>query len=91
MSDLEWFPTRWQLRGDWDGFEPRPVVIERTNGPFYTGERYVVRWLDLVLNVHNEWEWEPSPSQRDDAFYARCRFISFASASAAAEKASKPS
>jgi hypothetical protein len=28
------------------------------------------------LNKSGEWEWEPMPSSRDDAFLARCRFES---------------
>lgn len=27
-----------------------------------------------VLNKQGEWEWQPSPSGRDDAFLERCRF-----------------
>lgn len=30
-----------------------------------------------VLAKDGEWEWEPIPSGRDDAFYARCRFDTF--------------
>ena len=29
-----------------------------------------------VLNSAGEWEWEPMPSGRDDAFLTRCRFAS---------------
>lgn len=29
-----------------------------------------------VLNIHGDWEFEPSPSTRDDGFLARCRFDS---------------
>lgn len=36
-----------------------------------------------VLNKQGEWEWEPSPSNRDDAFLARCRYATLAEASAA--------
>jgi len=48
----------------------------RMNSPFYSGERWAVRLLSQCLNRDAEWEWEPSPSIRDDAFYARCRFDS---------------
>ena len=27
-----------------------------------------------VLNKQGEWEWEPQPSSRDEAFLRRCRF-----------------
>ena len=36
-----------------------------------------------VLNKQGEWEWEPMPSSRDDAFLARCRYATLAEASAA--------
>lgn len=37
-----------------------------------------------ALNAHGEWEWEPMPSSRDDAFLARCRYPSSGAAIAAA-------
>jgi len=37
-----------------------------------------VRWAvlrnDLVLNVKGQWEYEPLPSSRDEAFLKRCRY-----------------
>lgn len=27
-----------------------------------------------VWNTYGEWEFEPSPSSRDDEFFARCRY-----------------
>lgn len=52
-------------------FPPRFV---RMNSPFYDGERWAVRWYGHCLTKTAEWEYEPMPSSRDDAFYARCRF-----------------
>lgn len=34
----------------------------------------VTNGLDDCLNVHGQWEFEPSPSSRDEEFLARCRF-----------------
>lgn len=54
-------------------------------GPEYTEEVHVeprdaerTQWavccLKRCLNVDGGWEWEPSPSNRDDDFIARTRF-----------------
>lgn len=48
--------------------------------------KWAVCRLGDVLNRDGEWEWEPLPSSRDDAFFARCRFDSAADAIAAARK-----
>jgi hypothetical protein len=50
------------------------VEFHRMNSPFYTGEKWCVRLRGDCLNHNAEWEWEPSPSNRDAEFYARCRF-----------------
>jgi hypothetical protein len=48
-------------------------IVERVNPP--EGQiRYAVTWLGRVANHDCEWEWEPQPSSREDAFYKRCRF-----------------
>lgn len=54
---------------------PGDVTIERVaqrDGP----DRWAVRapLSGTCLGREGEWEPEPSPSSRDDAFYARCRF-----------------
>ena len=59
------------------------VEFRRMNSPFYSGEKWCVRRLQWCLNHESEWEWEPSPSSRDDDFYARCRFDAMAEAVAA--------
>jgi hypothetical protein len=60
-----------------------PVKAERVQqieGP----DLWAVRCGADVLSVHGEWEYEPMPSSRDDAFMARCRFLSSGAAIAAA-------
>lgn len=52
-----------------------PARISLTYG-LYDGPRYVVRQLSYCLNRDGEWEYEPQPSSRDDAFIDRCRFRS---------------
>lgn len=36
----------------------------------------IVSGAKTVLNQDGEWEYEPQPSSRDDAFFARCRWPS---------------
>ena len=59
------------------------VEFHRMNSPFYAGEKWCVRRRGDCLNHDAEWEWEPSPSNRNDEFYARCRFGTLAEAVAA--------
>lgn len=37
---------------------------------------WAVRDAGYVLNKAGEWEYEPLPSSRTDAFFSRCRFRS---------------
>lgn len=37
---------------------------------------YAVRYGQLVLNKKGMWEYEPSPSNRTEAFFRRCRYAS---------------
>lgn len=37
-------------------------------------KKWAVRHMGNCLNKGGEWEYEPQPSSRDDAFLARCRF-----------------
>jgi hypothetical protein len=62
------------------------VEFHRMNSPFYVGERWCVRRRGNCLNHDSEWEWEPSPSSREDEFYARCRFNTMDEAVAAYNK-----
>lgn len=41
---------------------------------------WAVKRLSECLNSGSEWEYEPIPSSRDDAFIARCRFPSLGAA-----------
>ncbi len=38
--------------------------------------KWAVRCRGLCMDHDGEFEWEPMPSNRDDAFFARCRFRS---------------
>ena len=57
-----------------DTSEPSKLTFVRMNSPFYDGERWAVRWHGRCPTKTAEWEYEPMPSRRDDAFYACCRF-----------------
>jgi len=46
-------------------------------------DRWAVLRNELVLNSDGEWEYEPSPSSRDEAFLKRCRYADLTSASLA--------
>ena len=68
------------------GVDTIHITISRMVSPFYDGERWAVRRLSCCLNRSGEWEREPIPSSRDDAFYRRCRFDSFDEAAEAAKR-----
>jgi len=66
-----------------DGSKIDEIRVERArqmNG----GALWAVRYRGDVLNKQGEWEWEPMPSGRDEAFLARARFNSAEEAIAAA-------
>ena len=66
--------TEFHFADQFADMNPEAPVFVRMNSPFYDGERWAVRRLSQCLNRDAEWEWEPMPSSRDDAFYAHCRF-----------------
>ena len=47
------------------------------------GVKWAARRMGQCLSRDGEWEYEPLPSSRDDAFLARCRFDSPEEAAAA--------
>ena len=67
-----------------------PIVIDQVrsrNGHCM----YAVRQAGAVMSKSGEWEHEPIPSSRDDAFFFRCRFDSWDDAAKAILKHCKPS
>lgn len=79
------YPVAWQFSDDLHA-----ARIERTVSPFYAGERFAVRQGGFCLNTSGEWEDEPQPSSRDDAFYERCRFKTLPQAVAALQSVLSP-
>lgn len=63
----------------WPRFEHLNVEVSRV-GAFVLGtfdlsaDVWAVRWLGRCINERGEWEFEPSPSNRDDDFKERTRF-----------------
>lgn len=83
-----WRATQWVCQGDLhDPTDVTPPHIALVTSPFYQGERYAVRRGGYCLSVSGEWEFEPIPSDRDDAFYQRFRFHSFEAAELALRSA----
>ena len=76
---MSWIPVTWE-REDPTKIQCgscNNIQIHRMDSPYYEGIRYAVRDGHTCLNTDLEWEYEPSPSNRDEAFYERCRFKSF--------------
>ena len=88
MAEQDWITTERTYWPDWKAKRSGPLLtLVRMQSPFYAGERWAVRRGRCCLATDGKWEWEPSPSSRDDAFYARCRFASFDDAADAALRA----
>jgi hypothetical protein len=63
--------TRYSI-GNYDRITgERPIDIEETNAEKGT---WAIRQSSLVLGKDLEWEFEPSPSNRDEEFLERCRW-----------------
>lgn len=53
---------------------PNDCYIRAMRQPDETKKWKVISRWGGVLNKRGEWEYEPLPSYRDDAYYERCRF-----------------
>jgi hypothetical protein len=58
------------------GIRPVKYMVAKTDihVEWRGGDNWAVTRTGDCLNKDGEWEWEPSPSNRDDAFLVRCRF-----------------
>jgi hypothetical protein len=90
MTNKDLIPVVYMLRSEFESFRrgltSPPVEVIRSVSPFYEGERWVVRMGGRCVNVDGGLEFEPIPSDRDEKFYGRCRFMSLTDALAAYEK-----
>jgi hypothetical protein len=85
----KWIPIRWCKQKDYDEYNSHIVIIEQMNSPYYKGDSYAVRDGSMCLNILGQWEYETSPSSRDDSFYERCRFKTLEEAVKCLEKSKK--
>ena len=79
-----WIPTEWTHKKQLK--KSGHITIHRMTSPYYKGIRFAVRKRGLCLSIDGNWDYEPSPSDRDDAFYKKFRFESFEKACEMAEK-----
>lgn len=68
VSEYRVYPTGYDEATFSDKSTWTITVAERDTG------RWAVKGMFGVLNADGEWEYEPSPSNREDDFLARCRF-----------------
>lgn len=50
-----------------------PVMVEACHQR-EGSDLWAIRQRGFCLNKQGEWEYEPLPSSRDEAFFARCRW-----------------
>ncbi|WP_337590028.1 dTMP kinase [Variovorax sp. JS1663] len=67
-------PTRAMVSAYALDLSPRDHVRIERAVQLVGAAKWAVRLHGDCLNRTGEWEWEPMPSGRDDAFLARCRF-----------------
>jgi hypothetical protein len=72
---MDWYPIKWVHKNfDWNSGNPIEIHrLHQMEGP----DLYAVRLHSNCLNKGGKWEYEPSPSNRTDDFFSRCRFGSF--------------
>jgi hypothetical protein len=49
------------------------TVLDKTSWGIHN-DSWAIRCCGQCFNKNGEWEWEPSPSNRDDKFLVRCRW-----------------
>jgi hypothetical protein len=77
--------SSYRLGGD-ENFPIELVCVPQRDGD----PRWAIRRGHECFNHQGEWEWEPQPSSRDNAFYARCRWGSAAAAAGHWQKSQTP-
>lgn len=68
--------TRWEYKPREVARDIEPIAIERCkqrDGSYL----YAIRQMGACWSHNREWEYEPIPSSRDDAFFERCRWKSW--------------
>jgi hypothetical protein len=62
-EEMGFYPTEFRLKG-----------FDRLTIEWRGDDRWIVKHMTQVLNKKGEFEWEPSPSNRTEAFIKRTRF-----------------
>ena len=70
-------PIAWGYMPSVDPFAGVPMTAIHKTVTTDGRERFAIRRGRSCLNKSGQWEYEPIPSERDDAFFARCRFNTF--------------
>jgi hypothetical protein len=79
---MKWQPMEWVPEGQDYKKCLLPVTINRV--PWCDGpDRYAVKNGNFCINKDGDSEYEPMGSQRDDEFFARCRYNTFEEAETA--------
>lgn len=75
--NVTWTPCAWNVP-EWPDKISQPTIelVPQMDGP----DRFAVRFRGRCLTRLGEWEIEPMPSSRNDAFLKRCRFDTFEAA-----------
>lgn len=82
--------TQFKIYRNPDRYSPfGSIEIHRCEGDLLPKQPYMwaVRMDGFTLSKSGEWEYEPIPSRRDDAYYARCRYDSYEQAESMASVA----
>lgn len=85
FSDGQWLAAATAFELQWvsdDGGKQILNLVRRGRRP----EAWAIELFGEVLGRTGEWEDEPQPSSRDEAFFARCRWASPADAAAFAQE-----
>jgi hypothetical protein len=84
MRSVEWrVGPAPDLRGEMR--EVRIVEMAQIDGTI----KFAVKEGPWAANKSGEWEWEPLPSSRDDAYFERCRWDQFDDAALMAQRMAK--
>ena len=82
------FPMRaveWRVGPDPSSYDHREIrIVEQVQRDGST--LYAVKEGPWAANHSGEWEYEPLPSSRDDAYLARCRFKEWEDAALMAQR-----
>lgn len=74
LIDKDEMAVKWKICGEYNSRE-QPIYIEKREG--FGGTLFAITTRGNVMSIKGEWEIEPTPSSRTDAFLEQCRFDTF--------------